>query len=237
MLESVEKSKESDCCHESAAIATANNFNHDIYDIQLSEHNITTAVFLVQHFIDITNKIRDEFLVIESLVIKVTQRYCPDSKKAKLQHQLAGMINNVNNIVNDTVYAGNKLFTTDGQVMFFYIGQEQNIALYPKNLSLNTEELDLTKNTGKAMDFITNKTKQADEYIEYLNHQAKLLVSIMLNIDYRIAATEGVKLKNFSVLTAKKLNKIISWEIVKNQQTSAAAQWNILSDTAVHLLK
>ena len=124
----------------------------NVADIRLSTNHANTAVSMVQTLGGAATAIYDKLKEMEKLAQKVTSVYHSTEEKASMQEQLEGLADEVNKIVNnikynneDTNYRDNKLFTADGKTISVSIDNDRTIKFFPKDLSFDAENADLTE--------------------------------------------------------------------------------------------
>lgn len=205
--------------------------------VRLSAQEANAAVSMVQMFDDAATSIRETLTSMEQLAEKATKSYYTDKEKASMQTELEGLAKDINDIVKNTKYDGNKLFTAAGQVITRSIGGGRTIALFAKDLSFDAESVDLATDAQGALATIKNALKQASEYTTYLKSQNTLLQDAMATIEDRIASAVGIDPGSFQTKTLEQFLDNISAAISKDADTFTQIQSNITADKALQLLK
>lgn len=206
-------------------------------NVRLSAQEANSAVSVVQMFDDAATSIRGALASMEKLAEKATKSYYTDKEKASMQKELEGLAKDINDIVNNTKYNGNKLFTSAGQVITRSIGRERTIALFAKDLSFDAGSVDLATDAQGALATIKNALKQASEYTTYVKSQNKFLQDAMATIEHKMAGAVGIDSSSFQTKIMEQLITNISAAISNDTDTSTQIQSNITADEALKLLK
>ena len=215
----------------------------DISSVRLTAANASAATSTVKMFVDAASSIRDKLTQMEQLAKEAAFGYCPDLKKASLQKQLAALAADINKIVADTSYIDdteegvNKLFSGEGETIERRIDKTRTIKLFPRNLTFNIEDVNLTKDAIGAWKVIKTAVKAATEYTDYLGSQAKILADSMAAIESKMAAAAGFDSTSFETQTAQQITTHLAKQISENPLLSSKTQSNITPDEALYLLK
>ena len=205
--------------------------------VRLSAREANAAVSMVQMFEDAAKSIRDTLTSMERLAEKATKSYYTDKEKASMQKELEGLAKDINDIVKDTKYDGNKLFTAAGQVITTSIGNGRTIALFAKDLSFDAESVDLAADAQGALATIKNALKEVDEYTTYLKSQNTLLQDAMAVIEDTIASAVGIDPGSFQTETLEQFLDNISAVLSKDADAFTQIQSKITADKVLQLLK
>jgi len=220
------------------SVAIIREFLHgNISDVRLSARNANAATSMVQMFVDAAVSIRDKLILMEQVAEKAANDYYTITDKASMQKQFEQLAKDINDIVDNAEYENNKLFTTNGRVISRPIGNGQTINLFARDLTLDTTNLDLTKDAEAALAAIKNALKESNEYTEYLNSQNKRLQDAMAIIESRMAGAAGIEPGDFGTKIAQKITSYLAARIQDKQYISFQSQSNITADEALYLLK
>jgi flagellin len=206
-------------------------------DVRLSAQNANAAISTVQTFELAANSIYDKLVLMEELAEKAVHGDYTNTDKAAMQKQLQELAEQINNIVNNTEYNGNKLFTSEGQLITRAIDNGRSIHLFAKDLSFSLENVDLTKNVKAALTTIQNARKKTGEYTDYLNSQNTLLQNAMATIEQNMASAVGLKSSDFETEAMQQFVENLPSSISNDMAISTEMQANITPDEALHLLR
>ncbi len=209
----------------------------NIADVRLSAQNAYAATSTVQMFVDAAVIIRDKLTQMEQLAQNAANGHYTRIDKASMQQEYEQSANDINEIVDNTGYENNKLFTANGQVISLPLGKGQTIHLFARDLTVDITNMDLTKDAQAALAAIKNKVKQAKEYHEHLSSQNKRLQNAMAIIDSRMAGAAGFTSSDFTTITAQKITSYLSTKIHEEPYKSYQCQSNMTADEALYLLK
>ncbi len=209
----------------------------NISDVRLSAHNANPATSMTRMFVDAAVTIRDKLILMEQVAQKAAEGYYTSTDKASMQKKFEQLAKDINDIVNNTEYENNKLFTSNGQVISRPLGNGQTINLFARDLTLDITNLDLTKNAKAALAGIRNELKKANEYSEYLCSQNKLLQDAMATIESRITGAAGIEPGDFVTKIAQNIMSHLANSIREEPYISFQSQSNITADEALYLLR
>jgi flagellin-like hook-associated protein FlgL len=226
------------------SVATIREYLADnIADVRLSARNANAATSMVQTFFDAASTIRDKLTQMKQLAEEAAYGHCPDLTKASLQKQLGTLAADINDIVADTGYVddtehgANKLLSGQGETIENRIDKTRTIKLFPRNLSFNIEDVNLTNDAVGAWKAIKTAVKAATEYTDYLGSQAEILQDSMATIEAKMAAAAGFDSSSFETETAQQITTNLAKKISENPLISSRTQSNITPDEALYLLK
>ncbi len=211
----------------------------NISDIRLSAQNANAATSMVQMFVDAAVTIRDKLTLMEQLAQEAANGYYTSTDKASMQKQFEQLAKDINDIVDNTEYDNNKLFTANGQVISRPLGNGQTINLFARDIALDITNLDLTKDAKAALAAVKNELKQANEYSEYLSSQNKRLQDAMAIIEGRIAGAAGIEPSDFGAKIAQKMASYLADKIEDEPYISSQSQSNLMRltpDEGLYLL-
>jgi flagellin-like hook-associated protein FlgL len=154
-----------------------------------------------------------------------------------MQEQLQELTEQINNIVNNTKYNGNKLFTSEGQLITAATGNGRSIHLFAKDLSFSLESVDLTKDAKEVLTTIKNAREKTGEYVDYLKSQSTVLQDAMTTIEQMMASAAGLGPSDFETETMQQFIENLSTSISNDMAISTEMQANINPDEALRLLK
>lgn len=209
----------------------------NIADVRLSAQDANAATSMTQMFVDAAVTIRDKLTLMEQLAQKAANGYYTNTDKASMQKQFEQLAKDINDIVDNTEYENNKLFTANGQVISRPLGNGQTINLFARDLTLDITNLDLTKDAKAALAAIKNALKEANDYTAYLSTQNKRLQNAMATIESRMASAAGIQQSDFGTKIVQKITSYLTAKIQDEPYISSQSQSNITADEALYLLK
>ena len=209
----------------------------NIADVRLSAQNAYAATSTVQMFVDAAATIHDKLTLMEQLAQKAANGYYTNIDKASMQQKFEQSAKDINEIVNNTEYENNKLFTANGQVITLPLGNGQTIHLFARDLSVDISNMDLTKDAKTALATIKNQVKQANEYHEYLSGQNKRLQNAMATIESKMAVAASIEPGDFGLKIAQQTTSFLTVKIQDEPYISSVSQSNITPDEALYLLQ
>lgn len=209
----------------------------NIADVRLSAQNAYAATSTVQMFVDAAVIIRDKLTLMEQLAHKAANGRYTRIDKASMQQEFEQSANDINEIVDNTGYENNKLFTANGHVISLPLGNGQTIHLFARDLTVDTTNMDLTKDAKAALATIKNEVKQANEYHEHLSSQNTRLQNAMATIESRMAGAAGFTSSHFTMIREQNITRYLSTRIQYEPYISSQSQSNITADEALYLLK
>ncbi len=225
------------------AVATIREYlDGNVVDVRLSVQNSNAATSVVQMFVEAATGIRGKLSVMEELAEKSAYGDCSDLAKAEMQEQVEALVAEINKIVDDTSYVKdaegsvNKLLSGHGETIEAHIDKTRSIRLFPRDLSFNVEDVDLTGDASGAHKVIRAAVEAAGEYTDYLNSQAEILADSMAGFESELAAAAGLESDEFETETAQEIAAYIAKKLSEEPVTSLESQSHISGDEALYLL-
>jgi len=209
----------------------------NISDVRLSAHNANPATSMTRMFVEAAVDIRDKLILMEQVAQKAADGYYTSTDKASMQKKFEQLAKEINDIVNNTEYENNRLFTSTGRVISRPLGNGRTINLFSRDLTLDITNLNLTRNAKAALAIIKNELKEANEYSEYLLSQNKLLQDAMATIENRIASAAVIEPGDFEMKIAQNITSYLATRIREEPFISSQSQSNITADETLYLLK
>lgn len=226
------------------SVATIREYLADnIADVRLSAQDANAATSMVQVFVDAASTIRDKLTQMKQLAEEAAYGYCPDLKRASLQKQVGALAADINKIAANTGYVDNtepgvnKLLSGRGETIERRIDKVRTIKLFPKDLTFNIEDVNLTNDAAGAWKAIKTAVKAATEYTDYLGSQARILQDSIATIEGKLTTAAGFDSSSFETETAKQITTHLANQISENPLISSKTQSNITPDEALYLLK
>lgn len=212
----------------------------NVADGRLSALESNSDVSMVQMFIDAAETIHSKLKLMEQLAEKASKGYYTSTDKNSMQKILELLGNDINSIVNNTEYDGNKLFTSEGEtitkVIMRTVGSVSTINLFAKDLSVDVNNLDLTTDAEGAQAAIREAIKQASEVTTYLKSQNQLLLDAMAVIEETVSSAAGINTGEFGSKIINKMMSYLTSAIRNAPYISSQIQSNITAKEVLYLL-
>jgi flagellin len=208
----------------------------DIADVRLTAHQANTAVSMLQTFDHAATTIRSKLTLMEDLADEALNGRHTPKERASMQTQLQELAANINKIVDNTQYDGNKLFTSTGRTITISLDRDRTINLFAQDLSFGAENVSLTSAPKAALTTIRKALKQTGEYTNHLKSKNQILQNAMATIEHQLSGIATVNLTTFETKVATQLTAYLSSAISDAPYISSHVQANINRDNALRLL-
>lgn len=138
--------------------------------------NASDGISMVQTFEGAASSSISEILTqMAELATKAESGIYSDAQKAVMQEQFKDSANEINKIVDNTEFNGNKLLSTNGRTISIPMSNGSTIDIATTDLSFDAEGLDLTIDSGAALAFVEERIEQTTSYRADLGRQAERL--------------------------------------------------------------
>ena len=200
-------------------------------------HNASDGISIAQTFEGAASSINEILAIMAELATKAESGIYSDAQKAVMQEQFTESAEEINDIVENTKFNGNKLFSANGRTISISMSNGSTIDIVTKDLTFDIEGLDLTTDSGTVSAFIKEKKEETTSYIGDLGRQAEKLeiMSQLTEFDVIHAMGYNANISNMDLATeiaAQAMGQIISESVVLLE-----AQANILPSRALKLLE
>jgi len=205
---------------------------------QENERYVSEAISMAQEFADAALEINNKLQTMKELAEKAAGTGSK-KKKEKLQEEFEQLAGEINDIVSNTEYNGNKLFSSDGKTISISIGNGSSIDVVSKDLSVDIDGLDLTTDAEGALAAIQSSANQSSYYSGYLEDQVSHLKSMAGFIEFEIPNDMGIEADEdlFDMDFAKEVAGYASSQTQEDLSVLFDAQANVEPNRAVQLLK
>ena len=160
-----------------------------------------------------------------------------------MQEKFEGLAGEVNKIVNkikynneDTNYRDNKLFTADGKTISISIDNDRTIEFFPKDLSFDAENADLTEDAKGALSVVRSALAKAEESSIHIGQQRTRILDAMTLIEEKMDNAISIGAGNFQPKTPRELLNYLGNADFEQASVLAQAQSNITTEEAAYLL-
>jgi len=206
-------------------------------DVRLSAGEASTAISIVQTFTNVADTIALTLAKMHELAKKASSPDYSQVQVEEMQKEFEGLAAEINEIVEETEYNFNKLFTADGKSITIPIGDGSKIDIFARDFSFDAEGLNLTTSPESALSEIKKASENLNEYREYLSKQAARVEEATAIIEAEIEGAMGVDLDDFRTELAGQTASYVASLILENMSTILDAQANVEPSRALHLLK
>ena len=170
---------------------------------------------------------------MEELAKKAASGEYTAEQVTEMQKEMKGLAEEVNDIVENTEYKGNKVFGPEGEDISISIGRGSSIEIAAKDLSIDASDIDLTADPEAAIEKIEGAISQSSDYGEYLEFQTERMEHSALLIEPDSDSKEEEIDKDKAMEIAMAAAKMAVEEIGYMFNIQA----NVDPDTAIGLLK
>lgn len=211
-------------------------------DVRQSAREASTAISIVQTFVDAAATIGNKLTAMEELAKKASS---PDYSRVEvedMQKELENLAKEINTIVkgtriNSTEYDYNKLFTADGKAVSLSIGDGSKIDIFARDLSFDVTGLSLTGDPAGALSKVREAIRNVNDYNRYFNKEVARLEDATATIERRTENAMGIDLSELDVDVAKQLARNMKGENLEDVSALAYVQANVMPERALQLLK
>ncbi len=203
---------------------------------QENERYVSEAISMAQEFADAALEINNKLQTMKELAEKAV-RTGSNKQKEKLQEEFKQLAGEINDIVENTEYNGNKLFSSDGKTISISIGNGSSIDVVSKDLRIDIDGLDLTTDAEGALAAIQSSASKSSYYSGYLEDQVSHLKSMADLIEFAIPNDMGIEADEFDMALAKEVAGYASSQTLEDLSVLFEAQTNVEPERALQLLK
>ena len=199
--------------------------------------NASDGISIVQAFEGAASSINEILFQMAELAAKAESGIYSDAQKAVMQKQFTESADEINDIVENTKLNGNKLFSANGRTISISMSNGSTIDIVTKDLTFDTEGLDLTTDSETVLAFITEKIEETTSYIGDIDRQIEKLkiMSHLTESDVIHAMGYNANISNMDLATeiaAQTMGQIIAESVVLLE-----TQANIQPSRALKLLE
>jgi flagellin-like hook-associated protein FlgL len=205
---------------------------------QENERYVSEAISMTQRFADATREIREKLQMMEGLAEKAASTGSKEEKE-ELQEEFEQLAGEINDIVENTEYNGNKLLSADGKTVSISIGNGSTIDVVSKDLSIDIDGLDLTTDAEGVLVAIRRSVSESSYYSGYLEEQVSHLESMACLIEFEIPNDMGIEADEdeFDMALAKEVAGYASSQTLEDMSVLFEAQANVEPNSALQLLQ
>ena len=199
--------------------------------------NASDGISIVQTFEGAASSIDGILAIMAGLAAKAESGIYSDAQKAVMQKQFTESADEINDIVENVKFNGNKLFSANGRTISIPMSNGSTIDIATTDLSFDAEGLDLTTDSGTVLAFIMEMIEETTSYRADLGRQAERLeiMSQLTESDVVHAMGFDANISNMDLATeiaAQAMGQIIAESVVLLE-----VQANVLPSRALQLLE
>ncbi len=195
------------------------------------------AVSVIRMFAEEADCISDKYDQMQQLVQSASEGAFLPEELEDIQTEFEQLAGEINDLVFETEYNSNKLFSSEGLPITISIGNKSSIDVDPTDLSIDTEGLDLTSDADEVLWAIQSKVSEAEYYSGYLNTKVENLENMIRLIEFDIYNDLGIKPDQFDFDLAREVASHASQMTEQEIEELFARQTNVDSATVLQLLK
>lgn len=223
--------------HNDAVAIIRELLNGDTADVRLSAREASTAISIIQKLSGAVDDIAAKLAQMEELAKKASNPDYSRVQVEEMQKEFENLAEEINEVVNDTEYNYNKIFTAAGESISIPIGDGSRVDIFAKDFSFDAQGLDLTTDPKSALSNIKKAITNLNEYDEYLNRQSVRVENATATIESELESAMGVELDNFTPDIAIETTSYIANLLSEDKPTSLYTQANITNEVTLQLLK
>jgi len=210
----------------------------NISEGQENERYANEAISMTQRFAEAVSRIYEQLQKMKELAEKAVRTFAK-KKLDKLQEEFKRSANEINDIVENTEYNGNKLFSADGKTISISIGKSSSIDIVSKDLSIDIDGLDLTTDPEGALAAIQSIANESSYYSGYLEELVSHLENMVWLIEFKIHNDMGIEADEdeLDLALAKEVAGYASSQTLEDVSVVFDAQANVEPIRAVQLLR
>jgi flagellin len=205
-------------------------------DIGEGIRNSNAAISLVQTFDDALADIKEKLASLEELTNEIGKGSHSAAKQVELQEELDHRTGEINDIVENTEYNGNKLLSTAGRTVSIRIRNGSAVDIAPKDLSIDIEGLDFTTSPDSLLKRIKAEIEAIKEFEGFLLGVRERLEDVTTSMQFELEDVMQVEghIADFNMAT--ELGIFTLRRVTEEAYKSLRGQVNIKSSKAVQLL-
>lgn len=205
---------------------------------QKNERYANEAISMTQRFADAAGQINEKLQTMKELAEEAANAGSQEEKE-ELQEEFEQLAGEINDIVENTEYNGNKLLNADGKTISISIGNGSTIDVVSKDLSVDIDGLDLIADAESALAVIQRIASESSYYSGYLKEQVSHLESMEGLIEYESHNDMGIEIDEdeFDMALAKEVAGYASSLTLEEVSVLFEAQANVEPKRTLQLLK
>lgn len=173
-----------------AALATIENpLRGEVAAIRQSSRKAGTAVALVQTLAEAVSGLHERQAKIGELAEQANSKERSAEELAQMQEQVNGLAGEINEIVENTQFEGNKLLNSDGRTISTPLGNGSTIDIVTKDFSIDAESLNLSSSLDKITERIREEVEAINEFEGFLLGVKEQLEDVTTMMQFELMQT------------------------------------------------
>jgi len=201
-----------------------------------NESYANEAISMTQGLAETASTIKDKFARMKELAEQAASGEYSAEQVEDMQTEFEQLIEEINDLVDNTEQNGNKLFSGEGTTISISIGNNSTINIVAEDLSIDGEGLDLTSDPDGALAAIQSKVNQSSYYSQNLADQLDNLERMINYIEFDKYNDMGVEADQFDMELAKEVAALAATATLEELKVLFDAQSNVESERALQLL-
>jgi flagellin len=202
-----------------------------------NESYANEVVSVTQDLSETASTIKDKYTRMKELAEQAASGEYSAEEVEDMQTEFEQLVEEINNLVDNTEQNNNKLFSSEGTNISISIGNNSTIDIVAKDLSIDGEGLDLTTDPEGALTAIQNQVSQSSYYSEYLGDQLDNLGQMANLIEFEKYNDMGVDAEQFDTEQAEEVAGVAASTTLEELTGLFNAQANVESERALQLLE
>jgi len=202
-----------------------------------NESYANEVVSMTQGLAETASTIKDKFARMKELAEQAASGEYSAEEVEGMQSEFEQLVEEINNLVDNTEQNKNKIFSGEGTAISISIGNNSTINIDSMNLSINGEGLDLTTDPEAVVTAIQSKVSQSAYYSEYLGNQLDNLGEMINYIEFEKYNDMGVDAEKFDMELAEEVAGAAATTTLEELTVLFGAQANVEPEKALQLLK
>ena len=202
-----------------------------------NESYANEVISVTQGLSETASTIKDKYARMKELAEQAASGEYSAEEVEDMQTEFAQLVEEINDLVDNTEQNNNKLFSSEGTAISISIGNNSTIDIVAKDLSIDGEGLDLTTDPEGALMAIQSQVSQSSYYSEYLGDQIDNLGQMVNLIEFEKYNDMGVDAEQFDTELAEEVAGIAASTTLEELTGLFNAQANVESERALQLLE
>ena len=202
-----------------------------------NESYANEVISVTQGLSETASTIKDKYDRMKELAEQAASGEYSAEEVEDMQTEFEQLVEEINDLVDNTEQNNNKLFSSEGTAISISIGNNSTIDIVAKDLSIDGEGLDLTTDPEGALMAIQSQVSQSSYYSEYLGDQIDNLGQMVNLIEFEKYNDMGVDAEQFDTELAEEVAGIAASTTLEELTGLFNAQANVESERALQLLE
>lgn len=202
-----------------------------------NESYANEVISVTQGLSETASTIKDKFARMKELAEQAASGEYSAEEVEEMQTEFEQLIEEINDLVNNTEQNNNKIFSSEGTAISISIGNNSTINIFAMDLSIDGEGLDLTADPEGALTAIQSKVSQSSYYSGYLGDQLDNLEEMVNYIEFEKYNDIGVDAESFDMELAEEVAGVAASATLEELTGLFNAQSNVEPGKALQLLE